>query len=461
MSSKRPHLPASYKLSTDADLRDFQKRGVHKLIKFIESASSRSTLLGSEMGTGKTIQAIRVCDILGSRKILICCPSSAKGVWEPELRKFSLFKDREFFCVNSGTDILPENHQVVVIGYGLVWSKSILRQVMSKSWDIIICDEAHHLSNIEAKRSKVCLGNFYNFKTSNPYHLFLTGSVQRNKIIDLHPTFYRCRPDLFDADRMQFARKYCHVFIDKFKRVHIKGGKNLDALNALCSQFMVRHTKEEATKELLPKIETTCYLNIPGVSGDLTPDEAAKIAFAAEKKDSLYQPYKQLGKMTKERGELGLLKVKYVVDWIRSWRKESCNNEKEPFVLFCLHREVFAQYKELLTETFPDEKISTIIGNDKKTDRDKAVSDFQSGKSSIFLCTFAASEAITLVKARIMFISELSWSMSLNEQALDRIHRIGQTRQVEIFYLLADCKIDRMMLASYQSKKKYKKKVVG
>jgi SWI/SNF-related matrix-associated actin-dependent regulator 1 of chromatin subfamily A len=448
-----------YSLKNDPRLEMYQKKGVNSLVKILKTIPSRSAILGSDMGVGKTAQAIRVCDILDCISILVVCPANAKGVWEPEFNKWSLFS-RRFCCVETGTDLLPKQDdlEVVIVSYAMCSNRNVLKQIMNRKWDIIICDESHQISNMTSRHAQVCLGNLYNFQTCDPCHLFLSGSVQRNKIIDLHPVFYRCAPDKFSADRMEFAHKYCTVTEERSGRVKISGGKKLGELFAIAATFMVRDTKDVLTN-LPPKHELVHYLSVPGYGQD-NPDDAAKFNFSSKYKNK-FQPYKEMGKMTEERQVLGLAKVPHVISWIKNWREVGEGKGKKPFVVFCLHRSVFAAYREELAKAFPAEGISTIIGGDNKKSRDQAMQDFQSGKTSIFLGSFAASESITLIRAHHLFMTELSWSLSTNEQAPDRVHRLGQTQEVQIYFLLADAKIDRMMWASYQSKKKLKKRVVG
>lgn len=471
---------ANYSLKHDPDLYFYQKTGVRDLIRIIRSRFNRSAILGDDRGLGKTIQAIRVADILNLQSVLVICPASVRSVWEEEFRLWSLRDRSNIIALESGSERFnyKTKAKVVISSYELAWRPNIGRQLVAPScaWDLIVFDEAHHLSNFESNKTRVCLGNLAKLKyeplkidmlgmtgfipNQQPIKLYLTGSVMRNQTIDLFPLYSTIAPDLFPKTYWDFAEEYCKIVKNKFGS-KVKDGKNLDQLLELSKAFMVRRLKRDVKNFALaqPSVKNI-YFKIPGLT--ISKEEQAVLDFIEKDKNpsAIYQPYKELGKMQTQRQEVALAKIPYILKWIKQWRKEQAEegNKNEPFVIFGLHQEVIKQLHEGLTKAFPKEKISVLTGSTSKKERAKTIIDFQDGTTSIFLASYAAAEGITLTRACHLMITEYSWSLSLNEQALDRIHRAGQKRHVHFYYLMADCKIDRMMRASFLSKKRFRDK---
>jgi SNF2 family DNA or RNA helicase len=134
--------------------------------------------------------------------------------------------------------------------------------------------------------------------------------------------------------------------------------------------------------------------------------------------------------------------------------EESCGK----LVVFCYHHSVF----DLLKAKLKDLGVPTACLSGKSSDkaRQEAVRLFQKGDAQVFLGTFAAAEGITLTAANICLFVEMSWTLSQNEQAPDRLHRIGQKNTVYIKYLLLDNSLDITVYNCYKRKGGDKKKLL-
>jgi superfamily II DNA/RNA helicase len=141
----------------------------------------------------------------------------------------------------------------------------------------------------------------------------------------------------------------------------------------------------------------------------------------------------------------GIGKIPAAVEWMRKRVKD------EKLVVFAFHVEVQERLAEALA---PDSPLS-ITGEMSLKARRDAIQRFQSDPASrVIVCSLTAAQtAITLTAARRVLMVELDWTPSALEQAEDRVHRIGQTAQVEITYLRATGTLDDRMAAILAGKR--------
>ena len=123
----------------------------------------------------------------------------------------------------------------------------------------------------------------------------------------------------------------------------------------------------------------------------------------------------------------GQIKVDYAADWIKQYREQT----GKPIVVFTHHRDVLKR----LAEKFKN--VRTISGDTPSKSRQEIVDDFQEGHIDVLICnTVAAKEGITLTKADTVVFLEREWTPTDEEQAEDRVYRIGQESQhVHAVYL--------------------------
>ena len=160
-------------------LMPFQEEGVEFL------KAHKHALLADDMGLGKTAQAIVAANELKANKILVICPASVKIHWMHEFRKWT-DKPYALQIINKKSDKIYFNTRITIINYDLVISKGIYNQLIHQEFGVGICDEAHYLKNLTAKRTKAILG-----KKGILTHCFckwmLTGTPILNRPIELFP----------------------------------------------------------------------------------------------------------------------------------------------------------------------------------------------------------------------------------------------------------------------------------
>ena len=260
------------------ELRPYQLVGARWL------ASTDQAMLADDMGIGKTCQAIHACDMRGFQNILVACPSSVRVGWEREFEKFSPM-DRNCHVVFDTDDPLPPSG-VVVVSYDLLVApdprplmakaqemqdptqkektlKSVsvlvktakrreefLRKLKSKTWDVLILDEAHYLKERTADRTKAIYGHgrrFPGLEGSAPVVWRLTGTPAPNDVSELYTHLKSA--GVTDVPYWDFVFRYC-TGLDHEHGFKITGHKNVDELKKLLGGFMLRRTKDQVDVDL-------------------------------------------------------------------------------------------------------------------------------------------------------------------------------------------------------------------
>lgn len=445
---------------TEIKLFPFQVEGTQWL------SGKKFALLADEMGLGKSAQAIRAADAIQAERILVLCPAVARMNWS---REFARFSKRALNCTvilaAAQSARLPSSG-VTICSYDLASNKSVLRALSANRWSLCVLDEAHYLKNRMSKRTRAALGQL---APRADRVWALTGTPAPNNPSELWPllrTFGTTKLDYW-----AFMRRYC-VFRDTPFGVQITGGRNIPELKALIAPFMLRRKKDQVMTQL-PKIsfhdvvvESTPiperdlsmyfdnYLSYPPdrrwqqfhkdvaeqhrLLGTLADDVGIKSADGVQILEALAVRVRSL------RRYIGLQKVPKVLELIKS---ELDSGAYEKIVLFGVHKNVLTELRNGLSEY----GAVLIYGGTPADKRDRMIKAFQNDpKTRVFVGqTVAAGTAITLTAAHQVGVVEADWTPANNQQAVMRVHRIGQTRPVTVrFFSIAgsiDEKIQKVL----------------
>lgn len=364
-------------------------------------ASRAAAMLADEPGLGKTAQAIVAADLAGASRVLIICPASVVENWRREIATWSL---------------------------GLFDAQVVSFDRAGKvegAFDTVIVDEAHYLKTPTAKRTKAIYGDKLDrvgglIERAERVFL-LTGTPMPNNPAELWTHMRALAPTAIPAKTgkprtyAQFVSKFCHTRDNGFG-LQIVGGKNHDELRKTLDGFMLRRSKVEVLPDLPPL--RFGELAVPGRIDDAARgDEVAIVRKALEQHgvDGLKQVATHVATL---RRLTGMAKVAGVSAWVRDW----LGNGGGRIVLFAQHRAVL---DGLVADIDPYYRCARIDGS--TTDRQREVDRFQSGEARVFVGQIqAAGTGITLTAASDLVFVESSWVPAENEQAAQRIHRIGQ-----------------------------------
>lgn len=394
-------------------------------------------LLADEMGLGKTIQAIGLINTMQLRKVLIVPPASVKRNWLRKLEEWLTTK-RVIQIVDKKTDFISDLSEVVIVNYDLISHSYIFQQLTERKWDLLICDEAHRLKNMKAKRTIAVLAK-NGLAHCATRTLMMTGTPVLNRPVELYPILRVLAPKVIAPynDYFKYARRYCDAWQDGFG-LNADGASNTEELNLkLRAHYMIRRMTHEVEVQLPKRRQEVVFIDsTEGVREKLrTLDQASRTDF---KHKTLGIAAGDLATLRRETAEE---KIEASLDLIKGYCEAT-----EKLVIFAYHHSVIDRIAREL-ESFG---VVTLSGSTNQTQRQNAIDDFKSNaKIRIFIGQIQAAgegiDGLQDVCSNVLFI-EWSWVPGEIEQAIKRVHRIGQTKAVLIRFLVwADSVEEHMM----------------
>lgn len=431
-------------------LRPFQEIGVDFLI------TRKESLLADEMGLGKTAQAIKACEILKAKEVLIICPASVKINWSREINKWYDSPYTYFIINSSKSDIFPfrifistiksdkKPTTFYIVNYDLIIKDIVFKNLKNIKFDVLICDEAHYLKNMESKRTKKILGKG-GLVHNATYKMMLTGTPILNRPIELYPMLKVLASELIYPynNYFKFALRYCGAYYDNLGYFNDKGASNIPELKEKLDLFMLRRLKKDVAKELpaktLQKIE---LLITPAIQAVINEENNMSIT---DKEDYIDNP---LGRFSSLRRKTALAKLPQCIEFI----KDVLEN-KEKIVIFAYHREVI----DTLTKELNPYGVVRLIGGMTAEAKQKAIDMYIHTDFRIFIGQIqAAGQGIDGLQGATdyaLFV-ESSWVPGEINQAVDRLHRMGQKNPVLAQFLVAEGTIESDMMDTVIKKSK-------
>ena len=438
--------------ATPTLLRPYQRRGVEWMHHLCEVGCHG--LLADEMGLGKTLQVLSLLSIRKSsdRPSLIVCPASVVPVWREEINKF--FPDM-------AVDILKTGNDFKIRPGPILWLSSYtqLRKhrplLDSTDFGYVVLDEGQFIKNPDAKVTQTC------FALRSKHRIVLTGTPLENRQLDLWSIFRFLLPGLLGS-RTSFE-----------SALNTNRVETLQRLRAQLAPFILRRTKTEVAQELPPKVEMDLICPLT----DVQRAEYARIC-----SEGLERLGDDVGTAMREKsfGFLALLtRLRQtccdpdMLPWLKAPLSDSGKInllvEKLAEVIGSGHKVViFSQFVMLLDrvrtalqQNFPDLPRYELTG--MTLDRLKPVQGFQQaqGAAVMLVSLKAAGTGITLHAADYVFLLDPWWNPAVEAQAVDRVHRIGQTNTVFVYRMVTAGTIEERIQALKASKKDLFDKLVG
>lgn len=444
--------PVEGRLALPEILRPYQRRGVEWLAHLCEHECHG--LLADEMGLGKTLQIVMLLKVRGfrSRPSLVVCPASVVPVWQEELKRHA---------PEIPVHVLKNGHDFTVANAGGVWLASYAqlrnhRELLADNeFGYAILDEGQFIKNPDAKITNTC------FEIRARHRIVLTGTPLENRQLDLWSIFNFLLPGLLGT-RAAFEQA---MAADREETV--------ERLRRQLAPFILRRTKAEVARELPPKVETDLLCPL----SDLQRQEYARIC-----REGMERLGDDINKALREKafGFLSLLtRLRQVccdpdlLPWLSADLSESGKlmtlAERLGEALSGGHRVViFSQFVRflrrvdaMLAERFPEVPRFELTGS--TVDRQKPVQAFQQaeGEAVMLVSLKAAGTGITLNAADYVFLLDPWWNPSVEDQAVDRVHRIGQTRTVFVYRLVTAGTIEERIQLLKAEKRQLFDQIIG
>lgn len=363
-------------------------------------------ILADQPRVGKTLPTAAAA--LENLPALIVCPAIAKSVWATAVH--NLNPETPILVVNGKASAqgLTKQPGVTIINYDLI------QYLPEKAnFATLVLDECHRIKNPKAARTKAALRLMGLCK--NAYAL--SGTPIPNRPIELWPVLHGL--GIYRGGWYDFATRYAKLWTAPWG-LDVSGASNIPELKALMKPHVLRRKKEDVfTNYKEPQVSLITF--------DLPIDKRERefdVEALVRNPDAVLA-FEGLAEIMREAGEK---KIKPATEFI-----DDLLQSGEPVVVFVHHKDV----AKGLMETLKAHKPVLVVGDTPRAARDKAIADFQAGKTKVIIGNIAAmSEGVDLSAADTIVFVECTWSTSALEQASSRVENIKKDGIKPLIYLL-------------------------
>ncbi len=443
-------------------LRPYQKAG-YDWFHFLQKYHFGGCL-ADDMGLGKTIQTLALLQKCKEEQqeqgihttSLIVMPTSLIYNWINEAKKFTpklkihthtgTFRDKDLALFHS--------FDVVITTYGIT---RVDVELMSQMYfHYIILDESQNIKNPSSKSFRAVK------QLNSKYKLILSGTPVENTVNDLWTQMSFINPGLLGSQNF-FQTDFVQPIEKK------KDEEKAQKLQVLIKPFVMRRTKEQVATELPPKTENLFFsemseeqLEIYEKTKSEYRNELLKSLESGETKKSPIQLLQGLTKLRQIANHPAMLDENYTGD---SGKFEDVIDKLESVVRGGHKVLVFSQFVkqlDLYRKYFDNKEINYSYLDGSTTNRGKVVEEFKSVEGiQIFLISIkAGGVGLNLTEADYVFILDPWWNPAVEQQAIDRTHRIGQTKNVFIYKFITKDTVEEKILALQRKKLRVAKSLI-
>ena len=446
--------PAEVPDGLDATLRPYQVDGFRWLSLLWDTGLGG--VLADDMGLGKTLQMLAMIVRAHERgelgdPVLVVAPTSVLSTWQSEAARFApglrtVVVDRTRSKAKQGLEETIEGAQVVITSYAVARiDEAVFR---SRSWGAVVLDEAQFVKNHQAKTYQAVR------RLSARAKFAITGTPLENSLMDLWSLLSIVAPGLHPRPAL---------FKDQWAKPIESGGdaERLAALRRRIRPLMLRRTKEAVATELPPKMEQVLTVDLHprhravydrhlqrerqrllGLIDDINGNRIAILRALTVLRQMSLDP------SLVDPAYAGLAssaKVDALVEQLVELAEEG-------------HRAlVFSQFTGFLAivkARLEAEGIAYEYLDGSTRNRPERIASFREGTAPVFLISLKAGGfGLTLTEADYVFVLDPWWNPAAEAQAIDRTHRIGQTRPVNVYRMVSRDTIEEKVVALQERKR--------
>ncbi|MEN0071247.1 MAG: SNF2-related protein, partial [Propionicimonas sp.] len=443
-----------------AELRGYQRLG-YRWLGYLWRAGLGG-ILADDMGLGKTLQVLSVVVAAAERgelrePVLVVAPTSVVGTWAGEAARFAPGLRVRTVDSTAGrrTHTLAElraDADLVVTSYTLLRLEG--EDYASGGWAAVVLDEAQFVKNRATRIYKAVR------RLSAGVKFAVTGTPLENNLMELWSLLSITAPGLF-PDPERFAELY---------RRPIESGSDPGALARLQRRvrpLMLRRTKEAVATELPPKQEQVLEVTLEpghrriydrhlaaerkrvlGLVDDLDRDRVAILRSLTSLRQLSLSPA-----LLEPGAPAQSAKIDALVELVSELAAEG-------------HRALvfsqFTSFLKLVRERFDEEGIAYSYLDGRTRDREARIAAFRGSDQPAFLISLKAGGfGLTLTEADYVFILDPWWNPAAETQAIDRAHRIGQDKPVNVYRLVSADTIEEKVVALQRRKRDLFDSVMG
>ncbi|WOO90204.1 DEAD/DEAH box helicase [Mollicutes bacterium LVI A0078] len=432
-----------------ADLRKYQKYGVNWM-KFLEKYNFGG-ILADDMGLGKTLQAIsHLSGIKSKLPTLIITPASLIYNWKYEFEKFTDNIDTLIIdgSVKERKKVIEGiTNQICIISYDTFVRDC--EQLLELKYNYVILDEAQYIKNANTKVSKAVKA------VDSEHRLALTGTPIENNLNELWSLFDFVMPSFLGSSK-EFKQKFITPIENGDSEIQNK-------LKQKITPFILRRLKGDVLTELPDKTEKVIHIKMQADQQKLYDSYAMELKKFLEKTSEDEIRTKQIE----------------VLAMITKLRQIACNpillnanyngtNSKQEYLIEHLETLIENNHKTVLFSQFVSNfqyieeelnkrgiKYCKITGQTPKQKRFEMVDSFNNDDTPIFLISLkAGGTGLNITGADTVIHYDPWWNTAVESQATDRVHRMGQTKNVFVYKLICEKTIEEQIVKLQEQKRK-------
>ena len=418
-----------------AILRPYQRLGVNWLA-FLRQAGL-GALLADDMGLGKTLQTL--CVLQG--RTLVVAPTSVLHHWDDELRRFR--PDLRVSMYHGSQRALTATADVTLTTYAILRLEA--DTLAQTTWDTVVLDEAQTIKNPDSQVARAAYGLRANFR------LALTGTPVENRLDELWSQLHFLNRGLLGGRQ---------AFQERYERPIAAGQPGVAAqLREKLQPFVLRRRKREVAPELPPRTDVVLHCVLSDservVYDTVRAATLANVVALLDAGGSVLAALEALLRLRQACCHPGLLPGHTAPT---STKVTLLLERLEEAVADGHKALVFSQWTALLDRIEPHLRAAGMAFTrlDGTTrDRASVVHHFQdeAGPPIMLVSLRAGGTGLNLTAADHIFLLDPWWNPAVEDQAADRAHRLGQTRPVLVYRLVAQDTVEERILALQERKR--------
>lgn len=414
-----------------------------------------NALLADEMGLGKTMQAIIAARLLWRagtvNQILVVCPKTLIPTWQTEIKKWwpqvgpnvmIASQDRQYFLRLGTPNII-----IKIINYASLAREAEWLKEQRFSHDLVIIDEAQRIKNPNAKTSRAVKG------LNAPRRWALTGTPLENKVEDLISIFDFLRPGLFHDGLRNVSSGYRdnrHGYLS-YKATDVSG---------MIKPYLLRRRADEVLDELPDKSEQDIEIEL---------DDSQRATYDKMEQEGVVELNAKGDTVTVTHVFALINKLRQICNFdpvtgssaklerLLEDLEEVSESKRKALIFSQFVSEGLGGLKRLAKKLQQNEfRVLQLHGQVPHNHRTGIIEAFQSDKSYIaLLLNFSVGGlGLNLQSANYVFLFDRWWNPAVEDQAVKRVHRIGQTHKVFIRRFYCKDTIEERILKKLAEKKR-------
>ncbi|WP_296808038.1 DEAD/DEAH box helicase [uncultured Methanobrevibacter sp.] len=420
--------------SLTGELRPYQKIGYSWLVQNIKNGFG--SILADDMGLGKTIQVLTTIlyfkekNLLETEPTLIIVPPTLISNWEQEINKFT--PELSYYIYHGSNRIFPiDDYDIILTSYSVV--RLDLEMFLDRKWLICVIDEAQNIKNPSTQQTKA-------IKSVDAFNkIALTGTPIENKLTDYWSIF-----DFVNKGYLSTPSEFKTNFITPIERL---GDESvLEKLKTMAKPFVLRRLKtdEDIKKELPEKVVNDIYCGlskkqiklynaiVDGIFEDLSYKEgierrATILKILTSLKQTCNHPAQFLKSDNPKIKESG--KMELLIDIL-----ENILSADEKVLIFTQYVEMGKIIQKLVPKKLKTD-VLFLHGSQSRGEKSDVIDTFQENPDyKILVATLkTGGTGLNLTAAQNVIHYDLWWNPAIENQATDRVHRIGQENDVMVY----------------------------